>query len=209
LRGPGQGARVPKEAATRRLTILGALGAALLTAGCGSSSSSSSSSGTGATGATGAKRAASPVCLPKAVDAVARYLDVAPGSISLTKQTGNNAMPQCSLRAHPAHAPGIHLIANVYDGPQPYFVLERTAVEAGQQFTDQRMIAAPVTVSGLGLDADWFPAEKQLMSTDGKRLITVTVDWHGVPAARQRAIARAALAPYLQPKRQAGKGAPG
>jgi len=149
------------------------------------------------------------VCLPKAVDAVARYLDVAPGSIALAKQTGNNAMPQCSLRAHPARAPKIHLIANIYDGPQPYFVLERTAVEAGQQFTAQRMIAAPVSVSGLGLDADWFPAQKQLMSTDGKRLITVTVDWHGVPAARKRAVARAALAPYLQPKSRSNKGSSG
>ena len=71
------------------------------------------------------------------------------------------------------------------------------------------MIAAPVSVSGLGLDADWFPAQKQLMSTDGKRLITVTVDWHGVPAARKRAVARAALTPYLQPKHRSNKGSSG
>lgn len=144
------------------------------------------------------------MCLPSAVDAVARYISVSPGSIALAKQTGNNAMPQCSLRARPAHGHRIHLIANIYDGPQPYFVLERTAVEATQQFTSKRMIAAPVSVTGLGLDADWFPAQKQLMSTDGKRLITVTVDWRGVPVARQRAVARAALAPYLGPKARSG-----
>ncbi len=201
MRGSGQGPRIPKEAATRRLTILGAVAAALLISGCGSSSSSSTG--------TPANRAAAPVCLPKAVDAVARYLDVSPSRIALAKQTGNNAMPQCSLRAHPAHAPKMHLIANIYDGPQPYFLLERTAVEAGQQFTNQRMISAPVSVTGLGLDADWFPAERQLMSTDGKRLITVTVDWHGVPATRQRAIARAALAPYLRPKTHQAKGSSG
>ena len=209
MRGPGQGPRVPKEAATRRLTILGALAAALGAAGCGSSASPSPGSSASSSSRPGAKHAASLVCLPKAVDAVARYLGVATGSLALAEQTGNNAMPQCSLRAHPAHGPRIHLIANIYDGPQPYFVLERTAVEAGQQFTNQRMIAAPVTVTGLGLDADWFPAEKQLMSTDGKRLITVTVDWRGVPAARQRAIARAALAPYLQPKTHSAKGSSG
>lgn len=209
MRGPGQGPRVPKEAATRRLTILGALAAALGAAGCGSSASPSPGSSASSSSRPGAKHAASLVCLPEAVDAVARYLGVATGSLALAEQTGNNAMPQCSLRAHPAHGPRIHLIANIYDGPQPYFVLERTAVEAGQQFTNQRMIAAPVTVTGLGLDADWFPAEKQLMSTDGKRLITVTVDWRGVPAARQRAIARAALAPYLQPTTHSAKGSSG
>jgi hypothetical protein len=149
------------------------------------------------------------VCLPAAIDAVARYLDVSPASIARARQTGNNAMPQCSLRAHPAHAPKLHLIANIYDGPQPYFVLERTAVEAGQQFTTRRMIAAPVAVTRLGLDADWFPAQKQLMSTDGKRLITVTVGWHGVSVSRQRALARAALAPYLQPKSRSARGASG
>ena len=177
--------------------------ATMLAAGCGSTSSSSSTS------TTPAKHAAPPVCVPGAIDAVARYLDVSPASIARATQTGNNAMPQCSLRAHPAHARKIHLVANIYDGPQPYFVLERTAVEAGQQFTSKRMIAAPVSVAGLGLDADWFPAEKRLMSTDGKRLITVTVDWHGVPGARQRVIARAALVPYLRPKTDSGEGSSG
>jgi hypothetical protein len=204
VRRAGKGPGIPKEAATRRLTILVAA-AALLAVGCGSSSSSSSSWSRRVQ----AKQAAAPVCPPKAVQAVARYLEVSPQSITLAKQTGSNAMPQCSLKAHPAHAPKIHLVANIYDGPQPYFVLERTAVEAGQQFTNQRMIAAPVSVTGLGLDADWFPAERQLMSTDGKRLITVTVDWHGVPMARQRAVARAALAPYLRPKPRPATGASG
>ncbi|MGH2851666.1 MAG: hypothetical protein ACRDLP_13730, partial [Solirubrobacteraceae bacterium] len=60
-----------------------------------------------------------------------------------------------------------------------------------------RASPAPEQVAGLGLEASWFPAEMHLEATDGKRLLTTTVDWPGVPAAREIRLARAMTATYL------------
>jgi hypothetical protein len=103
------------------------------------------------------------------------------------------------LVPRPRRASGrVAATANVNTGPQPYFVLERTAIEAAQQFTATRMIAAPQAVSRLGIEADWFPAETQLMTTDGVRLITVSVSWRGATQARKRALAVALARTYLR-----------
>jgi hypothetical protein len=141
---------------------------------------------------------------------MARFLTVAPNRIALAASTGNNSMPQCSFRARVAGKARVDATANVDNGAQPYFVLERAAIEAAQQFTVSRMIAAPQAVTGLGIEADWFPAETQLMATDGIRLITVSVSWRGSPQARQRALAEALARTYLShPKRRSlAKGYP-
>jgi hypothetical protein len=179
----------------------------LLLAGCGGSATTTHS-----TSSESAAQRTAALCRPDARQAMARFLSVPPTSIALAASTGNNAMPQCTFKAGGAARRPIVLIANVDSGPQPYFVLERTAVEATQQFTAKRMIAAPQDVSGLGLDADWFPAETQLMATDGHRLITVSVSWHGASQARKRAIAETLTRPYLRPRKNsasAAKGGPG
>jgi hypothetical protein len=75
-------------------------------------------------------------------------------------------------------------------------VLERTALEASQQFTAVRLVAPPQAVPRLGLEADWFPAETQLMATDGIRLITVSVKWSH--STRKRALAVALARTYLK-----------
>ncbi|MHB8690182.1 MAG: hypothetical protein ACYDHH_02955 [Solirubrobacteraceae bacterium] len=49
--------------------------------------------------------------------------------------TGNNAMAQCSLTTRLASGKRVAVLANVNTGASPYFVLERTIVEANQQFT--------------------------------------------------------------------------
>jgi hypothetical protein len=93
---------------------------------------------------------------------------------------------------------------NVDTGPQPYFVLERTIVEASQIFPS-RLSPAPLAVPGLGLEAAWFPAETHLMATDGTRLVTVTVDWPRASQTREIALARAVTRQYL--KTPSGKAA--
>jgi hypothetical protein len=90
------------------------------------------------------------------------------------------------------------LTANVDTAPSPYFRLERTAVEAGQMFTPTGVLPAPQTVGGLGLEAYWFPDRTQLMSTDGVRLVTVTVRWPRAHQARQRTLAVQVSKPYLR-----------
>ena len=97
------------------------------------------------------------MCSPGARKAVAGVLALPDASISVATSTGNNGMPQCSFRARSAHGERIEAIANVYTGPQPYFILERTAVEASQSFTAKRLSPPPQAIPGLGLEADWFP----------------------------------------------------
>jgi hypothetical protein len=83
--------------------------------------------------------------------------------------------------------------------PQPYARLERAAVENAQQFGTRRLEGAPQSVSGLGLDAWWFPTERQLETTDGRRLVTVIMGWRGVGDARRRTLGRAVARLYLGP----------
>jgi hypothetical protein len=122
---------------------------------------------------------------------------VAPSTISETDSTGNNAMPQCTYTVRVAHAGRVALTANVDNGPQPYFRLERTQVEEGQVFTPSRIVPAPVAISGLGLAADWFPQQQQLMATDGRILITVGVSWRHAPPRRRQALDEAVARTYL------------
>jgi hypothetical protein len=146
-----------------------------------------------------AKSSAAAVCQPGARDAMARMLAISATTISTSVSTGNNASPQCSFSTRSSAKVRVVVVANVYAGPQPYFILERTAVEASQLFTAKRLSPAPQLVTGLGLEADWFPAYPQrLMATDGTRLITVTVTWHGVSHARVRKLSIAVTRPYLK-----------
>jgi hypothetical protein len=164
----------------------------LLGCGCGRSGSAGYTKG-------GSLSASPPsVCLPGALEAMVRFLNVPAAKIALAVSTGNNAMPQCSFSAGPVGNEHVYVTANVDSAAQPYFVLERTAIEASQQFTTDRIIAAALPVAGLGLEADWFPAQQQLMATDGVRLITVSVHWRGAGATRERKLAAAVTRPYLR-----------
>jgi hypothetical protein len=176
----------------------------LALAGCGHSSSTAHKT---------ASRSASvtrpPVCAPAAQSAMATFLQVAPRSIVLARSTGNNSMPQCTFTVHVSGNRVVRLTANDSNGPQPYFVLERTAIEAAQVFTASRMVAAPQAVTGLGIEADWFPATTQLMATDGVTLITATVDWRGTTQARRRALAESVTRSYLRQSKQGAARAKG
>ena len=91
----------------------------------------------------------------------------------------------------------MHVVVNVDNGPQPYFVLERTAIEQSQKFSDPRLAVPAVHVAGIGLDAFWYGAEQQFMTTDGVNLITVTVSWPAASVARRQALGEAVARTYL------------
>lgn len=170
-------------------------------AGCGSSGSSSSKATTSAHKAAQAP----PLCLPKAEVALSRAVGVHVSQLTNSPGMGDNAEPQCTFKVRLTDRRRMSVVANLDSGPQPYFRLERTAVEATQQFSATRNIAAPQTIKGLGMDADWYPAEQQLQTTDGVRLITVTVTWHGVPQGRRRALAVAVARPYLRGRQSSSR----
>jgi hypothetical protein len=121
------------------------------------------------------------LCLPRARGLVARTLALPPARIATVPAIGNDAAPQCSFRAR---LPGGRFDAtvNVDVEPQPYTILSRTIVEGQQVFSPVRLTPAPVAVLNLGLLASWFPGRSQLMSTDGVRMVTATVNW---PRAKQ------------------------
>jgi hypothetical protein len=117
---------------------------------------------------------------------------------------GNNVMPQCSFRARLPGGGRFKLTVNVDTSPQPYMVLSRTIVERQQVFSPTRLVPAPIAVTGLGLLASWFPDDKQLMSTDGVRLVTTTVLWSRAGRAREIRLAKRISRLYLG-KSQPGK----
>jgi hypothetical protein len=136
------------------------------------------------------------VCTNKATTAVARFLRVSPSAITTTATTSSQAAPECDFRAREKRVT-VSVIDD--DGPQPFTRLERTAEEATQFFGAARMAPAPQDIHGVGLDADWFPPQQHLMTTDGARLITAAVTWPGSPQRQRIAIAIAVARAYLGP----------
>ena len=168
------------------LVIVGLLtGLALV--GCGTSSRSS------ATSTKAAAQPKPPVCAPAASTVIARYAGVAAGVLKSRATTGNNAEPECHFRA-----PGLSVVVNIDSSPQPYQRLERTICEDAQQFGTVRNFSPPVTVPKLGLVAAWVPDESELLTTDGRNLLTITVAWRREKRARQVALATLVARRYLR-----------
>ncbi len=168
---------------------------ALILAACGSSSSSGSGSGTAGRTASHPKAAAPALRTPCQVTAravVAHLFKVPAGRVSVAASTGNNGSPQCT------YASGRRsVVANIDVTPQAYFIVERTAVEASQQFAPIPASKLPVQVPHIGLDAYWYPAFSQFETTDGVRVIQITVTIPRARQAREIAVGAAVSRPYL------------
>jgi hypothetical protein len=168
------------------LLIVGLL-SGLALVGCGSSSRSSATSTKAA-----ARPKPPPVCSPTAGIVIARLAGLGAGALKARATTGNNAQPECHFRG-----PGVSVAVNIDSSPQPYQRLERTIEEDGQQFSTERNYTPPVTVPKLGLDAAWVPDQSQLLTTDGRSLLTITVAWRGEKRAREVALATLVARRYL------------
>jgi hypothetical protein len=167
------------------LVIVGLLSLAFV--GCGTSSRSTSTPTKAA-----ARPKAPPVCRPVASMVIARNVGITAGVLTARATTGNNSEPECDFRG-----PGVSVAVNIDSSPQPYQRLERTIDEAGQQFGTVRNFAPPVHVPKLGLDGAWLPDLSQLITSDGKTLLTITVAWRGRNQARQIALATRVARQYL------------
>lgn len=174
------------------------IGAALTLAGCGASGAKRPADARHASVPPAYHASAPPVCNPRALDAMARFLKVAPQMIATSKSIGQNTMPQCTFTTSVSGRERVQVIANVDSSPSPYDVLERTIEEQSQIFGPQRLTPAPVNVPGLGIVASWFPNDGWLKATDGLRLITATVDWKGARQKREIALAQTMIRPYLE-----------
>jgi hypothetical protein len=163
-----------------------------LLAGCGGGGGKTTAA-TAPPAATRPQQAKAPnVCSQAAKAKIAGRTGRVAAAVTAKQGTGNNGMPQCVFRAGK-----LALTANVDTAPQAYFRLERTVVEETQQFSTTREVAPAQHIGGLGLDADWFPPENQLMTTDGKQFLTITVKWPKSSTAHQKALATAVARSYL------------
>jgi hypothetical protein len=126
-------------------------------------------------------------CTLRAGTTVAAQLGVPPRRLRESITTSNAGNPECifTVRGGPS------VKAEVWKTPLAYGYLERAAVEDGQNFAAVRDVQPPIHLDHLGFDAQWFPDQQHLMTTDGDRLVTVTVQWDAV---RQRRRIRAAAA---------------
>ena len=123
---------------------------------------------------------------------IARYAGVGAGALRARATTGGNSEPECHFRG-----PGVSVVVNIDSSPQPYQRLERTIDEDSQSFGAVRNFTPPVIVPKLGLGAAWVPDQSMLLTSDGRRLLTITVAWRGQKRARQVALATMVARLYL------------
>jgi hypothetical protein len=137
------------------------------------------------------------ICQPASRQLIAQNISVTPAQVSQRRSTANT-YPQCSFQAKLRSGARFRALVNVQTGPQLYFLMERTAVEDAQMnFTGKQLYPPPLNIAGLGLLADWFPQYPYLKTTDGFRLLTVTVIWPHHSQRSERQLAIAIARPYL------------
>ena len=115
--------------------------------------------------------------------------------MSARRGESGQATPQCVFRV----GRRVRVTVLVDGFAQPYQRLERTQIEDAQQFGTHRLEALPTPVGSLGIDAYWFPTERKVMTTEGRRLISVFVAGARITARRARAEAIAVARDYLGP----------
>jgi hypothetical protein len=118
-----------------------------------------------------------PPCSQRARGVLAATATVAAGAIAGSPFTATNGAASCRFTTRRAATGPLDVIAELDGAPQAYYRLEKEVVEYGQNVIWGHLgnRAYPVTVPHLGLDADWFPRDARLATSDGVRLITIVV----------------------------------
>ncbi|MGH2908248.1 MAG: hypothetical protein ACRDK8_02990 [Solirubrobacteraceae bacterium] len=133
------------------------------------------------------------MCTVKGRAAFATRVGVAPEAVGERRERARSGAAECVFSA------GRMVVSvSVSGAPDAYAVLERQAEEQAQIFGAKRFTPAPQLITGLGADAYWFPAQHQVVTTEGVNLVTATiVRWPHTPRSRHRALAVALSRPYL------------
>jgi hypothetical protein len=120
-----------------------------------------------------------------------------PGGVTSAKPfTARSSAASCRLEG-----PELSAVVMMDSAPQPYYREEREVVEFGQNVDWSKVPASayPRTIKHLGLDANWFPLQSRLLTTDGVRLVTVKLHAPDIERAERRAIAVKMAGVYLGP----------
>jgi hypothetical protein len=133
------------------------------------------------------------VCIAKGRAVFASRIGVSAGTVKERRTVARSGAAECVFTAGK-----VVVSVSVSGAPEAYAVLERQAEEQAQIFGGKRFTPAPQLITGLGVDAYWFPAQHQVMTTEGVNLIAVTiVHWPHTHVARRRALGTALARPYV------------
>jgi hypothetical protein len=123
---------------------------------------------------------------------IAKDTRVAAARFSPAAFTATSGAPGCRYRSHAET-----VVAVIDSSPQAYYRLDKQAEEYSQGVIWFHLpeSAYPQPISGLGVAADWFPAKKLMLTTDRRRLISITIDGGGRPSPER--IAADAARAYL------------
>ena len=133
------------------------------------------------------------MCTANGRAAFAHGVGVSPGSVRERRTVARSGAAECVFSAR-----RVVVSVSVSGAPDAYAVLERQAIEQAQIFGAKRFTPAPVLITGLGADAYWFPAQQQVMTTDGLNLIAVTIaHWPHARTRRRRVLGTSLARPYL------------
>jgi hypothetical protein len=159
----------------RRLAAGGAVAAVLL-AGCGHGDD-----------AVFDRHVARPGCLT----AVLRVLDPdGGGAVRMTAAPASTGVRGCRYVV----AGGPIVVVSVDSNPQAQTRFSRAVVERDQvALWSHHRDDAPRLLGDIGVGADWFPGERELLSTDGRRLVSVRVPRGSRPQGIARAVSVAVL----------------
>jgi hypothetical protein len=124
--------------------------------------------------------------------AVAAVLDRdRPGAVTAAPAGGSPGVAGCRYVA----PSGVVAVVAVDSNPQAEVRFERAVVERDQvSLGTSQPEDAPLLVEGVGIGADWFPGDRLMLSTDGRRLVSVQVTRGRRPQAVARAVTLAILA---------------
>jgi hypothetical protein len=182
----------PRTTMPRHRLVACAAGAAIVLAACGGS------------GPSRGVRAAAHVggeCTARGLARVAAASGIAAGAIATKHFTESDGSAACRFTASRADGGPLSLTVDVDAAPQALNHLDREVVEYSQGVIWFHLgaHAYPQTITHLGLTADWFPAKREVMTTDGDRIVNVTVASCPRRAGRGEALATAVARRYLGP----------
>ena len=152
------------RSAARPIALVAAVIIAACAAGCGGAPERPSSRARTHASAPGPCRAVVRAAVARASASAAagvrtRTTDISPGQATCVYETR-----------------GLRVDVRVDTNPQADFRFSRAVVERDQvALWSHRRRRAPRLVQGIGQGADWFPAEREMLTTDGRKLVSVIV----------------------------------
>jgi hypothetical protein len=124
-----------------------------------------------------AAAAAGGACTSRALATLAAATAIPASAITNARYVATDGSAGCRFTAGRAAGGPLAVAVEINAAPQAYEHLDRQVVEYSQGvlWFHEGEHAYPLSILGLGLEADWFPAESKLMTTDGVRIVSVTV----------------------------------